>query len=61
MERLTDAARRALHALDLDPARERRVSEIAARMACAEILPAHIELGIVIDRARRDSDLEPAA
>ncbi|HVM55651.1 MAG TPA: hypothetical protein VM262_20875 [Acidimicrobiales bacterium] len=61
MDRLTTQATEQLRGLALDAAHERRVLGHAAAMACAEIGPEHIELGVVIDAARRDAGVTSAA
>lgn len=61
MDRLTDRAVAYLRDLELEAAHERRVLGVAADMACAEIEPVHVELGVVIDAARRDAEVTSAA
>ena len=59
--RLTAAARNHLYALELEHEQHERVLAIAARFACAEIEVEHIEVGVVVDAARRERDLTSAA
>ena len=61
MDRLTDRAVTYLRDLRLEAAHERRVLGLAAGMACAEIEPVHVELGVVIEGARRDAEVTSAA
>jgi succinate dehydrogenase/fumarate reductase-like Fe-S protein len=61
MERLTAAARAHLLELQLDEGRAARVVACAFEMACAEVEPVHIDLGVVIERARQEADLTSAA
>jgi hypothetical protein len=61
VDRLTPAARAHLVELKLDEGRASRVVAIAFAMACAEVLPEHIDVGVVVDRARRERDLTSAA
>jgi succinate dehydrogenase/fumarate reductase-like Fe-S protein len=55
MDRLTPAARAYLVELRLDEDRARHVLECATAMACAEIEPVHIQLGVVIEGARQEA------
>jgi hypothetical protein len=61
MDRLTPAARARLDALELCDARRDAVLACALAMACAEIEVEHIDLGIVVETARREEALGSAA
>ena len=61
MERLTANAEIALSAFELDACVERRVLEIAASFACAEIEREHIALAVHVEAVRRERDLSSAA
>jgi hypothetical protein len=61
MDRLTDAAQEHLATLALDACVERRVLEIAAALACAEIAPEHVDVAVHIEAHRRERDLTSAA
>ena len=61
VDRLTPAARAHLIEQQLDEGRAARVLSIAFDMACAEVEPVHIDLGIVIEQRRREADLTSAA
>jgi hypothetical protein len=54
MDRLTAAAQSRLADLALDACVERRVLEIAATFACAEIEPEHVDLGVHVEAHRRE-------
>ena len=61
MDRLTADAELALAARELDACVERRVLEIAAAFACAEIEPEHIDVAVRVEAVRRERDLSSAA